>query len=59
MISLKELATKIVGDALLAAAFVSYIPAFSAVFRLNLWKETWLPKIIELKIPITYGITPL
>jgi dynein heavy chain len=49
----------IVGDVLLAAAFVSYIPAFSAAFRNKLWETTWLPRIIELKIPITEGVVPL
>jgi dynein heavy chain len=48
-----------VGDVLLAAAFVSYIPAFSAPFRLKLWRDTWLPRILELKIPITDEVTPI
>lgn len=36
-----------IGDSLLASAFVSYIGAFSAKLRLELWKTTWLPDIIE------------
>ena len=56
---LKGLTKLIVGDSLLAASFVSYIPAFSAPFRLKLWEQTWLPRILELKIPITEGIYPL
>lgn len=59
VVTLKEQTTRIVGDALLAASFVSYIPAFSAPFRLKLWEQTWLPRILELKIPITDGIYPL
>lgn len=32
----------VVGNALLAAAFVSYIGAFSAKLRLELWSKIWL-----------------
>lgn len=32
----------VVGNALLAAAFVSYIGAFSAKLRMELWSKTWL-----------------
>jgi len=38
---------------------VSYIGAFTASFRFNLWNKTWLPDIIERKIPISNEITPL
>lgn len=34
-----------IGNALVSAAFVSYIGPFSYTFRQNLWKETWLPDI--------------
>ncbi len=44
---------------MLASAFVSYIGAFNIKFRLNLWANTWLPDIIDKKIPITTGVTPL
>ena len=43
----------VLGDALLAAAFVSYIGPFSAGLRMSLWSETWLPDIIEKKIKFT------
>lgn len=49
----------IIGDVLLASSFVSYIGAFTASFRLNLWSKTWLPDIYERKIPITNDLTPL
>jgi dynein heavy chain len=49
----------VIGDALLASAFVSYIGAFSARLRKELWKVKWLPDITEKKIPITEGIDPL
>lgn len=43
--NVKDLSTNIksvIGNALLAAAFVSYIGAFSAKLRLELWKTIWL-----------------
>lgn len=48
-----------IGDALLSAEFVSYIAPFNSQFRDWLWKEIWLPDIIEKKIPITDGVDPL
>jgi len=48
-----------IGNTLLSAAFVSYIGPFSFTFRNNLWKDTWLPDIIELKIPLTDGVDPI
>lgn len=35
----------VIGDSLLASSFVSYIAAFSAKIRNDLWKNTWLPEI--------------
>ena len=49
----------LVGDTLVAAAFVSYIGPFSSDFRLDLWKNTWVPDIETLKIPFTEGLDPL
>lgn len=34
-----------IGNALVSAAFVSYIGPFSFSFRDNLWKNTWIPDI--------------
>ena len=48
-----------IGNTLLSAAFVSYIGPFSFTFRNNLWKDTWLPDIIDLKIPYTDGVDPI
>lgn len=48
-----------IGDSLLAAAFVSYIGAFSAKLRNDLWSNTWYANITGNTIPITDGITPL
>lgn len=49
----------VIGDSLLAAEFVSYIGPFSASFRKRIWKDNWLPRISEQKIPITEGIEPM
>jgi len=48
-----------IGDALISAAFVSYIGPFSYTFRDKLWKIVWLDDIIEKKIPFTNGVDPL
>jgi len=48
----------VIGDALLASEFVSYIGAFSAKLRATLI-DSWLKNIVEMKIPITDGMTPL
>jgi len=48
-----------IGNALVSAAFVSYIGPFSSNFRSVLWKNTWIPDIEEKKIPYTPGIDPL
>ena len=43
----------VIGNALLAAAFVSYIGAFSAKLRLELWSTIWLTDLKTKAIPIT------
>jgi len=48
-----------IGDAILAAAFVSYIGPFTARFRKQLWSEQWIADIHARKIPITEGVDPL
>jgi len=48
-----------IGNALVSAAFVSYIGPFSSVFRNGLWRDIWLPDIVDLKIPFTEGVDPL
>lgn len=48
-----------IGNALISAAFVSYIGPFSYVFRARLWKDTWLVDIADKKIPFTDGVDPL
>lgn len=49
----------VIGNALLAAAFVSYIGAFSAKLRQELWKNIWLTDLNLRQIPITLDIDPL
>jgi len=48
-----------IGDAVVSAAFVSYIGPFSADFRIDLWKEIWLGDIAAKSIPCTKGVDPL
>jgi dynein heavy chain len=48
-----------IGNALLASAFVSYIGPFNYIFRARLWRDEWIPDINEKSIPITEGIDPL
>jgi dynein heavy chain len=48
-----------IGNALVSAAFVSYIGPFNSQFRAQLWQEQWLNDIIERKIPFTEGVDPL
>jgi len=59
VIQYKEERVTMIGDALVSAAFVSYIGPFSFRFRNRLWRETWIPDIVEKQIPITGGIDPL
>ena len=56
---MKESGHTLVGDSLLAGAFVSYIGAFNAEYREELWKDLWLKDLIERQIPLTDGVDPL
>ena len=49
----------LVGDALLASSFVSYIGAFNARLRSWLLYDNWVPDMLERRIPMTYGIDPM
>jgi dynein heavy chain len=48
-----------IGDALLSAAFVSYIGPFDAGFRKDLWSEQWIADMTAKAIPFTDGVDPL
>jgi dynein heavy chain len=50
---------KFVGDVLLAAAFVSYVGAFSLSLRHSLVNEKWIPDMVERQMPMTEGTQPL
>lgn len=56
---LEVLEGKLVGDVLIASAFVSYAGPFNMQFRQSLVNEKWLPDLIERQIPMTQGIKPL
>ena len=49
----------LVGDVMLASAFVSYIGAFDYMFRDKLWKDTWLPDLRARSIPMSEEVDPL
>ena len=48
-----------IGDALLSAAFVSYIGPFNAQFRKDLWSDQWINDMTAMAIPFTDGVDPL
>lgn len=52
-------AGNLVGDSLLAAAFVSYAAPFTMEFRKDLVQEKWLPDLQQRAIPITAGCQPI
>lgn len=52
-------AETLIGDALLAAAFVSYAGAFNATLRQHLVEECWVPDAQKRKIPQAQGVGPL
>jgi dynein heavy chain, axonemal len=56
---LRETETMLIGDVLLASAFVSYIGAFNNVFRRRLWLDTWAPDIRARSIPMSETVDPL
>ena len=41
------------------SSFVSYIGPFSSHFRSDLWQDTWVPDILQQKIPFAEGVDPL
>jgi dynein heavy chain len=51
--SLQRSELMLIGDALLSAAFVSYIGAFDYQFRNELWETDWLPDIRARGIPVS------
>ena len=59
MLSLMSAAGKLVGDTLLAAAFVSYSGPFTIPFRKRLVEEQWGPDLVARGIPLTPGRHPL
>jgi len=54
---LRHTETVIVGDVLLAAAFISYIGAFDKSYRDDLVANKWLPYLVEHALPMSEGLT--
>ncbi len=44
---------------LLATAFLSYVGALDAVYRITLWKDTAIPDLKSRDTPLTDGIVPI
>lgn len=59
VVNYKNEKVTMIGDALVSAAFVSYIGPFNSKFRSQLWKDQWIPDSCERKIPQTPEIDPL
>jgi len=49
----------VIGDSLLASAFVSYMGPFDRDERIALWRDQWTSDIHSRDIPFTEGITPV
>eukprot|EP00929_Paragymnodinium_shiwhaense_P077081 TRINITY_DN3967_c0_g2_i2.p1 TRINITY_DN3967_c0_g2~~TRINITY_DN3967_c0_g2_i2.p1 ORF type:complete len:4576 (+),score=1729.31 TRINITY_DN3967_c0_g2_i2:93-13820(+) len=56
---LKVLGVKLIGNCLLASAFVGYISPFNMRLRIELWKDTWTKDLEEKQIPKTDAMDPL
>jgi dynein heavy chain len=56
---LKVLGIRLIGNSLLASAFVGYISPFSSKLRKELWQTMWTTDITERKIPMSEAIDPL
>ena len=52
-------AGNLVGDSLLAAAFVSYVAPFTMDFRQELVVQQWIPELNQRAIPVTPNKLPL
>ena len=56
---LKESTLLLIGDVLLASAFISYIGPFTRAFRTDLVTEKWSVDIKNRGIPFTDGLDPV
>ncbi|KAL9650835.1 hypothetical protein ABK040_001885 [Willaertia magna] len=56
---LKEKEKTVIGDVLLASAFLSYVGPFTKKYRQNLVEEKWLADLRERKIPTSEGVDAL
>ena len=59
VLELKKSDITLAGNVMLAAAFTSYIGAFGANFRSDLWGEQWLRDLMSRDVPTTPNIDPL
>ena len=60
--SIEEFGVKeesLIGDILVAAAFVSYAGPFNSMYRRRLIEEFWIPDVVQREVPMTEGVHPL
>lgn len=59
VVDLRDLSLRLIGNCMLASAFVGYASPFSARLRQDLWQQVWTADLKQREIPMTNGIDPL
>ncbi|CAE8635342.1 unnamed protein product [Polarella glacialis] len=59
VMDLRDLGIRLIGNCMLASAFVGYASPFNARLRQYLWKTVWSVDLKKNHIPMTDGIDPL
>jgi dynein heavy chain len=56
---LKTKKAELIGNVLVASAFVGYISPFPSSFRKGLWQGQWIKGVDTMKLPYTEGLDPV
>eukprot|EP00439_Symbiodinium_sp_Y106_P047493 s1232_g6.t1 len=59
VVDLRDLGLRLIGNCMLASAFVGYASPFSARLRQDLWQQAWSQDLKQREIPMTQNIDPL
>lgn len=59
VVDLRQLSLRLIGNCMLASAFVGYASPFSARLRQDLWQNVWTADLKQREIPMTNNIDPL
>ncbi|CAJ1459802.1 unnamed protein product, partial [Effrenium voratum] len=59
VVDLRDLGIRLIGNCMLASAFVGYASPFSARLRQDLWQQVWTSDLKQREIPMTNNIDPL